>query len=64
MFQSLVVLGIVPGTNIQINFQLWLFGIISGIITWYVKTHKEQVRMTLWIWRIRLAIATHLLEVR
>lgn len=64
MFQSLVVLGIIPGTNIQINFELWLFGVIAGLITWYVKTHKEQVTMWLWICRIRLAIATHMLEVK
>jgi hypothetical protein len=64
VLQNFVVLGIIPGTNIQISFQLYLFAVLVAISSWYVLTHKEQVRMTLMIWRIRLAIAAHQLEVR
>lgn len=34
MVQDLIVLGIIPGTNIQINFQLWLFGMIVALSVW------------------------------
>lgn len=34
VFQNFVVLGIIPGTNIQINFQLWLGLVLSAYFAW------------------------------
>jgi hypothetical protein len=64
ILQNLIVLGIIPGTDVQISFQLWAFAVCTTVVTWYVLTHKAQVQMTLMIWRIRLAIAAHLVEVK
>jgi hypothetical protein len=64
MFQDFVVLGIIPGTNFQISFQLWLLGIITAATAYYVLTHKAEVRMNLMILRIRLAIVTRQFDVR
>jgi hypothetical protein len=30
-FQNFIVLGIIPGTDIQINFQLWLLAIAAAL---------------------------------
>lgn len=40
--QTFVVLGLIPGTNIQINFQTWL--LITAIIVaifWLHRTHRR-----------------------
>jgi hypothetical protein len=34
VLQNFIVLGIIPGTNIQINFQLWLAIVLAAYCTW------------------------------
>ena len=64
MFQDFIVLGIIPGTNLQISFQQWLIAVLLGTLAYYYRTHTAQVHMWLMIWRIRLTIKAGLLEVR
>lgn len=37
MFQNFIVLGIIPGTTIQINFQLWLAVTMVCVATWQLR---------------------------
>lgn len=37
VFQNFIVLGIIPGTNIQINFQLWLGVVLTFVATWQLR---------------------------
>jgi hypothetical protein len=36
-FQNFIVLGIIPGTNIQINFGFWLAAVIAVVIVWELR---------------------------
>jgi hypothetical protein len=36
-FQNFIVLGIIPGTNIQINFGFWLTAVIAVVIVWELR---------------------------
>jgi hypothetical protein len=64
MFQDFIVLGIIPGTNFQISFQQWLTAIVVAALAYFTITHWPTVKMQLMIWRIQLAIATRVLEVK
>lgn len=64
MFQDFVVLGIIPGTNFSISFEVWLTAICVGILAHLYRSNQAEVHMTLMIWRIRLAILTRQFEIR
>lgn len=64
MFQDFVVLGIIPGTNFQISFQLWLAAVCAGTAAYFAWENRATLHMELSILRIRLAILTHQLEIK
>jgi hypothetical protein len=37
VFQNFIVLGIIPGTNVQINFGLWLALVSLAILVWELR---------------------------
>lgn len=57
--QDLIVLGLLPGTNIQITFLFWLGGVLAGLfcITIWVLRRIHLVRN--WLVSILLYIKTH-----
>lgn len=48
-FQDFIVLGIIPGTNIQINFQTWLILVVGGYCIWQYRRilHSKLLAATL-----------------
>ena len=55
---SLIVLGLVPGTHIQINFAEWLAAVacVATLITLLVGRRKHVIRYRLAVWRLNAAI--------
>ena len=42
--QTLLVLGIIPGTNIQISFQVWLAMLLIVICWPMIRRHQAQIK--------------------
>ncbi|HWT56090.1 MAG TPA: hypothetical protein VN031_03620 [Candidatus Microsaccharimonas sp.] len=49
VLQNFIVLGIIPGTNIQINFQLWLSVVLLVTLIWQGRRfiHSKLLAATL-----------------
>ena len=57
--QNLLVLGLVPGTDFQITFTLWLNAIASLcglLLMWYAWQHRVQLYTLVVVVRIALVI--------
>jgi hypothetical protein len=57
-------LGIIPGTDVQISFTVWLTAILAVLLGYLTWKNRVYLRMQLAITRIRLAIVTHQLEIK
>jgi hypothetical protein len=44
--QSFIVLGLIPGTNIQINFLIWVvfFSILAALAVLFIIKHISQIK--------------------
>jgi hypothetical protein len=44
--QSFIVLGLIPGTNIQINFLIWVvfFSILAAVSVLFLINHVSQIK--------------------
>ncbi len=68
MFQNFIVLGIVPGTNFQIDFRLWLqVSLLLLLVTLAFRFRRAIRYYAQFYWtalEIKMAVATHSLELK
>jgi hypothetical protein len=46
--QSFIVLGIIPGTNIQTNLNFWVFVFFLTRRFWYARAVSLRIRLVAW----------------
>lgn len=55
---ELIVLGLIPGTHLQISFVLWLLLVVGLLTTHFVRVARRLHLMRNWIISLRMVLLT------
>lgn len=57
--QNFLVLGYIPGTDIQISFTVWLTAILLGAAVWLAIRERDSLRAAVLAWYVARLIKHH-----
>lgn len=56
--QGLIVLGLIPGTHIQITFAAWLCAVSIGTTAWVLRKVQRSETLAAWLIAANIAMQT------